>query len=66
MQFIMLLSCYAFRSGRSAYIFPPCEDLPFCITIGAIHMFEGSVASAALFGSILGQIIAGSLADVIG
>ena len=29
-------------------------------------MFEGSVASAALFGSILGQIIAGSLADVIG
>eukprot|EP01036_Dinobryon_divergens_P027355 gene27355-36119_t len=33
---------------------------------GAIHMFEGSVASAALFGSILGQIVAGSLADVIG
>ena len=27
---------------------------------------EGQVASAALFGSILGQLIAGGMADVVG
>jgi len=31
-----------------------------------IHALEGSVASSALFGSIIGQLVAGSLADVIG
>jgi hypothetical protein len=33
---------------------------------GRLHILEGSVASAALIGSILGQIVAGSLADIIG
>jgi len=31
-----------------------------------IHELEGSVAAAALVGSIIGQLVAGSLADVIG
>jgi len=31
-----------------------------------LHTLEGSVASAALFGSIFGQLVAGSLADIWG
>ncbi len=42
------------------------EEYPEYGNSGMLHAYEGSVASAALFGSILGQIVAGSLADIIG
>ena len=42
------------------------EEYPHYIDSGEIHAFEGSVASAALLGSIIGQLVAGSMADVIG
>ena len=42
------------------------EEYPDYSNSGMLHAYEGSVASAALFGSILGQIVAGSLADIIG
>jgi len=42
------------------------EEYPHYIDSGEIHALEGSVASAALLGSIIGQLVAGSLADVIG
>eukprot|EP01036_Dinobryon_divergens_P042317 gene42317-56221_t len=35
-------------------------------TSGQIHVLEGAVASAALFGAIIGQIGAGYLADIVG
>ena len=42
------------------------EEYPHYIDTGEIHALEGSVASAALLGSIIGQLVAGSMADVIG
>jgi MFS family permease len=42
------------------------DEYPQYSEIGKIQALEGAVASAALFGSIIGQIIAGSLADIIG
>ena len=42
------------------------DEYPDYAASGNLHVLEGSVASAALVGSILGQLVAGSLADVIG
>lgn len=42
------------------------DEYPQYAETGQLHILEGSVASAALIGSILGQLIAGSLADIIG
>ena len=42
------------------------DEYPHYTASGALHALEGSVASAALFGSIFGQLVAGSLADVWG
>lgn len=42
------------------------DEYPQYVTSGQVHAYEGAVASAALFGSIFGQIVAGSLADIIG
>ena len=42
------------------------DEYPNFATEGRSHELEGMVASAALVGSIVGQLLAGSLADVIG
>ena len=42
------------------------DEYPEYVASGQLHALEGAVASAALFGSILGQVVAGSLADIIG
>ena len=42
------------------------EEYPHYALAGSLHKYEGFVASAALWGSIIGQLVAGSLADVIG
>lgn len=42
------------------------DEYPRYVSTGSIHTYEGVVAAAALFGSIIGQLVAGSLADVIG
>jgi len=42
------------------------DKYPSYAASGQLRSLEGAVASAALFGSIIGQIGAGSLADVIG
>lgn len=42
------------------------EQYPQYADSGMLHAYEGAVASSALFGSIVGQLVAGSLADVIG
>jgi len=42
------------------------DEYPEYASGGNIHYLEGSVASAALVGSMIGQIVAGSLADMLG
>ena len=42
------------------------DTYPEYANSSSIHTLEGSVAAAALLGSILGQLVAGTLADVIG
>eukprot|EP01038_Epipyxis_sp_PR26KG_P005966 gene5966-8220_t len=42
------------------------DEYPEYANSDRIHILEGSVASSALIGSILGQLVAGSLADIIG
>ena len=42
------------------------DEYPHYTKEGLGPSLEGQVASAALFGSILGQLIAGSLADIVG
>ena len=42
------------------------DEYPSYGLSGRVHVLEGSVASAALFGSIIGQIGAGSMADIVG
>ena len=42
------------------------DEYPHYVSNGLAPQLEGQVASAALVGSILGQIIAGSTADVVG
>lgn len=42
------------------------EEYPQYNRPNVIHILEGSVASAALIGSILGQVIAGACADIFG
>lgn len=42
------------------------DEYPHYTISGTRHVLEGSVASAALFGSIFGQLVAGSLADIWG
>jgi MFS family permease len=42
------------------------DEYPQYSQSGSAHMLEGSVASAALMGSIIGQLVAGSMADVVG
>lgn len=42
------------------------DEYPSYAASGKLRSLEGAVASAALFGSIFGQVGAGSLADVIG
>ena len=41
-------------------------EYPEFTASGEIHALQGSVASAALVGSIFGQLIAGCLADIVG
>lgn len=42
------------------------DEYASTISPSNLRVFEGSVASAALVGSIFGQLVAGSLADVVG
>ena len=42
------------------------EEYPSYSHDGTLHRYEGFVASAALWGSIIGQLVAGSMADIIG
>lgn len=42
------------------------DEYPQYGASGRLHALEGAVASAALFGAIIGQLVAGSLADIIG
>lgn len=42
------------------------DEYPHYVDSGSLHALEGSVAAAALLGSIIGQLVAGSLADVLG
>jgi PHS family inorganic phosphate transporter-like MFS transporter len=42
------------------------DEYPEYATTGKRLVLEGAVASAALFGSVIGQVVAGTLADVIG
>ena len=42
------------------------DEYPHHTHSGQLHSMQGTVAAAALFGAILGQLVAGSLADVIG
>jgi PHS family inorganic phosphate transporter-like MFS transporter len=42
------------------------DEYPQYANSTKIHQFEGFVASAALFGSMFGQLVAGNLADIIG
>lgn len=42
------------------------DEYPQYAASGNLHYLEGSVASAALVGSMIGQIVAGSLADLLG
>ena len=42
------------------------DEYPEYTNGGSLHSFQGTVAAAALFGAIIGQLVAGSLADVIG
>jgi hypothetical protein len=42
------------------------DEYPQYAVGGQLHVLEGSVASAALVGSIMGQIVAGSMADIVG
>ena len=42
------------------------DEYPEYKLSGKLTELEGAVASAALFGSVLGQLVAGSLADIIG
>jgi AAHS family benzoate transporter-like MFS transporter len=42
------------------------DEYPEFIVSGQISQLQGTVASAALFGAIFGQLTAGSLADIIG
>jgi MFS family permease len=42
------------------------DEYPEYTKTGQIGQLQGAVASAALFGAIFGQLVAGSLADVVG
>lgn len=42
------------------------DEYPQYALTGKLAALEGAVASAALFGSVIGQVVAGTLADVIG
>ncbi len=42
------------------------DEYPQYGATGQLHALEGSVAAAALVGSIIGQLVAGSMADIIG
>jgi MFS family permease len=42
------------------------DEYPEYTTSGQIQTLQGTVASAALFGAIFGQLTAGALADIIG
>ena len=42
------------------------DEYPEYASSGSLHSLEGYVASAALLGSIFGQLVAGSLADIWG
>jgi len=42
------------------------DEYPGYAQSSQIHAYEGSVAASALVGSIIGQLVAGTLADIIG